>query len=101
MLLKNSLIFHPVTSNEYIRILKWDIPYKSLPPSKVYYDVRNKIITSRKYYGASFWTHTIPGIVFRMVISIFKEKEVLKIMKAYLMALFDGFKNKRINRYLQ
>ncbi|MFH2046096.1 MAG: glycosyltransferase [Pseudomonadota bacterium] len=98
---KNSLIYHPVTSNEFIRILKWGIPYKSLPPWKVYYDVRNKIITSRKYYGASFWTHTIPGIVFRMFISIFKEKEVLEIMKAYSMALIDGFKNKRINRYLQ
>ena len=98
-IVKRSKIFHPVAPNEYIRILKYKIPYKRLPLWKTYYDVRNKIITSRNYYGACFWTQTIPGILLRLFIAIIKEKRSVKIIRVYLMALLDGFKNRRINRY--
>lgn len=94
ILIKDSVIRHPVSKNEVtIRLKKIELIYRSLPPWKIYYHSRNKITLARKYFGINLWLKTLPGILLRAFLSLFIEKERGIILRAYTEAVIDGFLN--------
>jgi rhamnopyranosyl-N-acetylglucosaminyl-diphospho-decaprenol beta-1,3/1,4-galactofuranosyltransferase len=93
LMVKNSIIHHPIQRPALFYFLGIKIYYRSMPPWKIYYDVRNKILIAKRYYPVALWTKTLPGIIFRAVFSIFHESEKLRPLKAYLAAIRDGLLN--------
>ncbi|MFC1840470.1 glycosyltransferase [Thermodesulfobacteriota bacterium] len=101
ILIKNSIIYHPMPlKGTTYKFLNNNIVYRSMPPWKLYYYVRNKIIVGKKYYGKRFITQTIPGIIFRIIISMLKEQRRLSLLFAYIMAFVDGFAARTPRRLL-
>ena len=66
------------------------IAYRGFSSFKSYYEVRNKILTAKKYYGTRLWTQTLPGILFRAVAGIFKEKNFSLVLATHAKAIMDG-----------
>jgi len=91
IMVKSSIIHHPIQRTALFHFLGLKIYYRSMPPWKVYYDVRNKILIAKRYYPVVLWTKTLPGILFRAVFSIFYETKKLQPLYAYLVAIKDGF----------
>ena len=89
-LIKNSLIIHPLTKGKIYEFMNFKIAYRSFSPFKSYYEVRNKILTAKKYYGTRLWTQTLPGILFRALIGILKEKNPSRVLATYAKAIVDG-----------
>jgi GT2 family glycosyltransferase len=90
LMVKNSIIHHPIQRTSLFSFLGVKIYYRSMPPWKIYYDVRNKILIAKRYYPVSLWTRTIPGICLRAVLSLFHETQKLQPLRAYLVAIKDG-----------
>ena len=93
IMVKDSIIHHPIQRPALFYFLGLKIYYRSMPPWKIYYDVRNKILIAKRYYPVALWTKTLPGIIFRAVFSIFRESEKLRPLQAYLSAVKDGLLN--------
>ncbi|MBN1625855.1 MAG: glycosyltransferase family 2 protein [Deltaproteobacteria bacterium] len=101
VLVKKSIIKHPLPkSGVTYRLMNIRIVYRSLPPWRIYYYVRNKILVGRQYYGFRLWSQTMPGILFRAFIALFRENHRLKILCAYALAIKDGFSNIKGKRFL-
>ena len=73
--------------------------YQRMPPWKIYYGVRNKIVVAKRYYGSLLWSQTMPGIIYRIFCSMVYEEKRLHSLHAYLKGIFDGFLNKMGKRY--
>jgi rhamnopyranosyl-N-acetylglucosaminyl-diphospho-decaprenol beta-1,3/1,4-galactofuranosyltransferase len=101
-LIRDSIIYHPLPANDLTTYSLWGnkIAYRSLPHWKVYYYVRNKIIIGKRFYGKRFITQTIPGAIFRFVVSMLREQNRLTFLHAYIMAFFDGLRGRTIMRIL-
>jgi len=93
IMVKNSIIHHPIQLPASFYFLGIKIYYRSMPPWKIYYDVRNKILIAKRYYPLALWTKTLPGIMFRAVLSIFHESEKRWPLQVYLAAVKDGLFN--------
>ncbi|MFC1489335.1 glycosyltransferase [Thermodesulfobacteriota bacterium] len=89
-LIKKSVIIHPLTKGRIYKFMNFKIGYRSFSSFKSYYEVRNKILTAKKYYGARLWTQTLPGIIFRALVGIFKEKSPSHVLATYTKAIVDG-----------
>lgn len=94
LLVKESIIDHPLQKTTVIRFMGKRVYYRSMPPWKIYYDVRNKVTIAKRYYGTLLWTQTIPGILLRAFYSIFHEKKRIYSLYVYTLAVLHGLFNK-------
>jgi GT2 family glycosyltransferase len=90
LMVKSSIIIHPIQRTSLFSFLGVKVYYRSMPPWKIYYDVRNKILIAKRYYPMSLWTKTLPGICLRALFSLFHETKRLQPLRAYLVAIKDG-----------
>lgn len=97
-LVKNSLIHHPISRSRIMRFGKYQAAYRSLPPWKLYYDVRNKILIGKKYFGMALWTQTLPGIFIRACLSLLIEKQKLQCIRMHFKAICDGLLSRKGQR---
>jgi len=97
-LVKSSVIRHPLSKSSIHDLFGFQAVYRSLPPWKVYYDVRNKLLIARKYYGYKVWTQTLPGIIIRALIGIAAEKQRALVLRMHLKAIVDGFTGRKGRR---
>ncbi|MCK5503763.1 MAG: glycosyltransferase [Thermodesulfovibrionia bacterium] len=98
-IIKNSIIYHPYQKTVRLNILGRKVYYRSMPPWKTYYDVRNKIIIAKRYYPVLLILQTLPGILLRAFYSIFHESNRLKFLSAYVNGLISGLLNITNRRY--
>ena len=89
-LVKNSLIHHPLPKAEMIPILGRDFYHMQKTPQRRYWEVRNRLITARRYYGARLWTQTLPGIAIRLGLAMRHGDQPRAQLKAFLEGLYDG-----------
>ena len=99
-LVKSSIIIHPISNSIIYRFMNIEAAYRSLPPWKIYFDVRNKILIARKYYGSLLWTQTIPGILLRVFPCLIKEKNRMQMLHAHALAIIDGFSSRTRRRFI-
>ena len=92
--IKSSRIHHPVARRHVYRLGSLEIFYRQLPAWKVYYEVRNKIVIAKKYYGSRLWTRTLPGIFIRALCGLNMENEAGALLRAYVLAVSDGLRGK-------
>ena len=59
-------------------------------PWKRYYEIRNRILIARKYYGWRLWTETIPGTIVRLITILVTHKDLCSQTKAFAYGLRDG-----------
>jgi len=95
LLIKSSIINHPLSEVVIYDFVFFQAAYRSLPPWKIYYDVRNKILIANKYFRYRLWTQTLPGIFFRTILSMFKEERRGWILTLTMKAVFDGLLNRK------
>jgi len=89
-LIKNSVIIHPLTKGKIYEFINFKIAYRGFSSFKSYYETRNKILTAKKYYGTRLWTQTLPGILFRELVGLLKEKNPFHVLATYTKAIMDG-----------
>lgn len=99
-LVRDSIIRHPLPVRHIFSFLGRKFYNLVLPPWKKYYDVRNRVLIARKYYGIRLWTRTIPGQIIRMGDSFLHEPDRLKMLWAYLRGILDGFLGRRGKRVI-
>ena len=85
-----SRIEHPKSRPYKIRILGRTLTALALPPWKRYYDTRNRVLISRKYYGIRFFTQTIPGSLVRFASTLILEPNKFAQAHAFLAGFLDG-----------
>jgi rhamnopyranosyl-N-acetylglucosaminyl-diphospho-decaprenol beta-1,3/1,4-galactofuranosyltransferase len=99
VLIKNSKLSHPCPVNYNVRLLGLTFFCLRLDPWRRYYDVRNRVFNARRYFGNRFWMETIPGLVIRLLATLWYEPHRLRQMRAYWKGVMDGLlgrKGKRI-----
>jgi hypothetical protein len=94
-LVKSSIINHPLAQVVIHNFGCFQAAYRSLPPWKTYYDVRNKILIANQYFRLRVWTQTLPGIFLRTILSVFKEENRGMILTLTVKAVFDGLLNRK------
>jgi GT2 family glycosyltransferase len=94
-LVKSSIIIHPFSNSIIYRFLNIEAAYRSLLPWKIYYDVRNKILIAREYFGYRVWTQTLPGIIWRAILNVVKEDNRYQVLAMHLKAIVDGLLNRK------
>jgi len=94
-----SLIDHPKAMTYEIKAPGYSLTSLRLPPWKRYYDTRNRLLISRRYYGVRFWTQTIPGTFLRMVGALTNEPQKAAQMKAFFAGLVDGILGRKGRRH--
>jgi len=85
-----SFIEHPKARQAKINLFFRSINYLSLPPWKMYYDTRNRILLAKKHYGKRVYYKTLPGIFIRLIYSLIVEKNFYAQLRAYFAGLYDG-----------
>jgi len=93
-LVRDSVIDHPLPPRRVFRFLGRDVVYRSLPPWKVYFDARNKIIVTREYQGVGLLPITVAGILFRAIRDCLFRSDPLKFFIAYGLGCMDGILNR-------
>ncbi|MDY6986989.1 MAG: glycosyltransferase family 2 protein [Thermodesulfobacteriota bacterium] len=100
ILVKNSVIGHPVKGISRFRVLGMDIWYRNMPPWKTYYDTRNTILLVKAHYPTLLWRRTIPGMLLQSLCNVFTEKDRPFLLYAYAIGILDGLRNRRGQRFL-
>jgi GT2 family glycosyltransferase len=95
LLVKASLINHPLAQVVIHNFGLFQAAYRSMPPWKIYYDVRNKILIADKYFRHRVWTQTLPGIFWRALLTVPREKKRLSILLMTAKAIVDGLLRRR------
>lgn len=95
ILIRSSIIHHPLAQVRIHRFGRFQAAYRSLPPWKIYYDIRNKILIAKAYFGHRLWTQTLPGIFGRAFLQLLNEKPFFPTLKMTLKAVFDGLRNRK------
>lgn len=98
-LVRDSIVRHPLPARHVFSFMGMRFYNLVLPPWKKYYDVRNRVLIGRKYYGYRCWTQTIPGLVVRMADSLMLGDQRLRILHAYVMGILDGLLNRKGKRF--
>ena len=92
ILIKASVIKHPLQPTIPFSLLGRQLYYRSMPPWKTYYEVRNKIIIAKRYYPLLGGIESLSGATLQLFISIMIEKEKKAYLKAYFQGALDGIK---------
>jgi len=100
ILVKSSVISHPVKGISRFRFLGMEIWYRNMPTWKTYYDVRNRIFSIKAHYPHLLWRRTIPGLILQFFCSLFAEKDKIRLMYTYAAGILDGLCGKRAKRFL-
>lgn len=85
-----SRINHPKSTHYTFNLPFKKIGCLELSPWKRYYDVRNRILIARKYYGIKTITHTIPGSLIRFLGTLINEPQRLFQTLAFCAGMIDG-----------
>jgi GT2 family glycosyltransferase len=93
-LCRDSRLSHPMPPRKSIDVWGIKIDLLIQPPQRAYYNIRNKIVIARRYYGYKLWTQTLPGIGIRFLASMFLGPNRFRYIKAYVLALTHGFLDK-------
>ncbi|MDY6950125.1 MAG: glycosyltransferase family 2 protein [Thermodesulfobacteriota bacterium] len=94
VLVKSSIIMHPLQKINIYPFLGKHIQYRSMPPWKVYYDVRNTIRVAKRHCPLSLWSKAMPNILIRLFCSVSAEKNTFLVLHAYAMGILHGLVNK-------
>ena len=89
-LVKKSLIHHPLQRAEMIPILGRRFYHIHKTPQRRYWEVRNRLITARRYYGPKLWTETLPGLAIRLGLAMRQDDQPWGQLRAFLDGLYDG-----------
>lgn len=98
-LIGDSLIEHPKAHHQKYKILGKTINYVSLPAWKRYYDTRNRIFISKKYFGLRLYSQTLPSLFFRFILTMIHDENKLKQLKAYFFGCYDGLMSRNGKRH--
>lgn len=98
-LCRDSRLMHPMPPRKSFKCLGVKIDLLVQPPERTYYNIRNKIVIARRYYGYKLWTQTLPGIGIRFLVCVFFGPERFRLIKAYFLAVAHGFLDK-LGKYL-
>lgn len=93
-LCRDSRLMHPMPPRKSFKCLGVKIDLLVQPPERTYYNIRNKIVIARRYYGYKLWTQTLPGIGIRFLVCVFFGPERFRLIKAYFLAVAHGFLDK-------
>lgn len=99
ILLRDSLIDHPLSIRYYI----W-LPFRrfyslKLDPWKRYYDVRNRLFIAKRYYGVKFYFMTVPASFLRLTATLIHEGDRFRQIQAFIYGMIDGILNKGGRRH--
>jgi len=97
-LCSDSRLKHPVPPRKVINVLGYHFTMLVQAPGRSYYNIRNKIVIARRYYGIRLWTHTLPSIIFRLLVCLCSDSDKWGQARAYYFAIFHGLTN-RLGRY--
>lgn len=89
-LVKKSLIHHPLPRAEMIPVLGRRFYHMQKTPQRRYWEVRNRLITARRYYGHRLWTETLPGLAIRLGLAMRHGDQPWAQFRAFLDGLYDG-----------
>jgi rhamnopyranosyl-N-acetylglucosaminyl-diphospho-decaprenol beta-1,3/1,4-galactofuranosyltransferase len=89
-MIKESIIEHPYQPTIRFSFLGRKIYYRSMPPWKMYYEVRNKIIIAKRYYSVLSGIKSISGVTLQVLLSILLEKNKIGFCSAYFKGIIDG-----------
>lgn len=98
-IVRDSLLDHPCSESYRFFIGYRFLTNLKLVPWKRYYDVRNRLFVSKKYYGWKYFFQTIPASFLRLFVTLIYEKDRLKQMKAFLAGFIDGVFGKSGKRH--
>lgn len=93
LLVRNSVIYHPMPKRRQIPIFGRRIDFRYQPVRKSYYEVRNKIRVAQRYWPSALWSKTIPGLVFRLGLSLVLETERRARFGAFVLGFWDGLRD--------
>jgi GT2 family glycosyltransferase len=93
VLVKNSIIMHPLQKMKSYNLLGRKIRCRSMPPWKIYYDVRNTIRIANRHYPFSLWTKTITSVLLRLACALSTQRDRLPVLHAYTMGFVHGLLN--------
>ncbi len=85
-----SRIQHPAADYYPIRLGPMTLLNLRIPPWKRYYDVRNRLLIARTYFGSALYLKTVPSTLVKMVASVAREPRKRDQLRAYLAGLIDG-----------
>ena len=91
-LIKDSIIEHPFQPTISFTVFKRRLFYRSMPAWKMYYEVRNKIIISKRYYNLPQAIITLTGVSLQVLFSIFLETSKKTYLSAYFLGTIAGIK---------
>ncbi len=94
ILVKPSVIRHPLPQRTSIKILGKTIHSIRLSPWKRYYDVRNRLLIAGRYYGMRLWTETVPGTVVRWLTVMLTQQDRFNQCKAFAYGIRDGLRGR-------
>lgn len=94
-LVRDSIVRHPMPLRRSFDFMGRRFHNLILPPWKKYYDVRNRILVGRKYYGLRCWSQTVPGVIVRMFDSVMHGPDRLSMLRAHVLGILDGALDRR------
>lgn len=93
-LCRDSRLSHPMPPRKTIDVLGIKIDLLIQAPERAYYNIRNKIVIARRYYGHRLWTQTLPGIGLRFLAGFLVGPDRFRFVNAYFLAVAHGFLDK-------
>jgi len=89
-LVPTAMIRHPRVARVWLRLGKRRMSVLRLVPWRSYYDVRNRLIIARRYFGLRLWTEVLPGTLLRWLVTLAVQPHRLSQSWAYLRGTWDG-----------
>lgn len=93
-LIKGSIIKHPYQPTISFVLFGRRLYYRSMPPWKMYYEIRNKIIIAKKYYSLPSSVKSLGGASLQVLMSLLIENEKKDYLLSYLKGFLDGIRAK-------
>lgn len=98
-IVRDSLLDHPCADTYKIFIGYRFLTNLKLSPWKRYYDTRNRLFISKKYYGWRYFLQTIPASFLRLLATLVREPDRFKQLKAFYAGMFDGILSRSGKRH--
>lgn len=89
-LVPSAVIRHPRVPRVWLRLGDRRLSVLRLAPWRSYYDVRNRLIIARRYFGLRLWTQALPGTLLRWLVTLTVQPHRLSQSYAYLRGIGDG-----------
>lgn len=93
-IVKCSVINHPYQPTIPFKLLGRQLYYRSMPPWKMYYEVRNKIIIAKRHCTLLQGIKSFAGVSLQVLLSIFAENDKKAYLNVYLQGTIDGMVHK-------